>query len=94
MEVAKPFSNISEIVSKFTKACKWTSIGVFPSENSVQYQYQHLKANDKEETEGEGLKIHPQPVEVLTKSNLSYDSEVMKVFVIVAPISLCFVQRR
>jgi|UniRef100_A0A2N9G0L0 hypothetical protein len=38
---SKPSSNISEIVSKFTKVCKLRSIGVFPSENPNHQQHHH-----------------------------------------------------
>ncbi|KAL4610893.1 hypothetical protein ACB092_08G085400 [Castanea dentata] len=83
---SKPSSNISEIVSKFTKVCKLRSIGVFPSEspNQKQHHHQHQSchnpknntaplveegSDDTEEKECVSEKIHPQPIEVKSKSN-------------------------
>ncbi|KAL5582872.1 hypothetical protein UlMin_015314 [Ulmus minor] len=100
----KPSSNISEIVSKFAKVCKLRSIGVFLSENPVQHQDQCLNYKDSngglfegssgstEETEIDGVKIHPQPVEVPSKSNVCGDLEVEMLFDIVSALKSAYVQ--
>ncbi|KAJ6693427.1 hypothetical protein OIU85_004219 [Salix viminalis] len=78
-KLSKPSSNISEMVSKFAKVCKWRSIGVFS--NDHHYQHNLIGNNDglsmgedssdaTEETEFHGEKIHPQPVVIPMKSNI------------------------
>lgn len=101
----KPSSNISEIVSKFAKVCKLRSIGVFPSDNPVQYQrlhHQNPNCNNApsgedssdvtEETECSGEKVHPLTSEVPSNSNVCGDSEVEKLFDIVSALKSAYVQ--
>lgn len=100
----KPSSNISEIVSKFAKVCKLRSIGVFPSENPLQHQRLHQNPSIKnaasgedssdvtDETECNGVKIHPQPIEAPNNSNVCVDGEVEKLFDIVSALKSAYVQ--
>ncbi|PON66171.1 MYB transcription factor [Trema orientale] len=93
MEVVttKPFkasSNISEIVSKFAKVCKFRSIGVFPSENNAALVEE---SNDlTEEKEFVGVKIHPQPTEVASEDN--GEAEIEKLFDIVSALKSAYVR--
>ncbi|XP_062173001.1 protein GRAVITROPIC IN THE LIGHT 1 [Alnus glutinosa] len=45
-----------------------------------------------EETECDNEKIHPQPVEVLSRSNVYGDREIMKLFDVVSALKLAYVQ--
>ncbi|XP_040993801.1 protein GRAVITROPIC IN THE LIGHT 1-like [Juglans microcarpa x Juglans regia] len=104
---SKPSSNISEIVSKFAKVCKLRSIGVISSENANQKNHHHHNYHNPnnitsslgedssdatEETECYGEKVHPQPVEVLGRSNVCADGEIMKLFDRVSALKLAYVQ--
>ncbi|KAK9998922.1 hypothetical protein SO802_018525 [Lithocarpus litseifolius] len=106
---SKPSSNISEIVSKFTKVCKLRSIGVFPSEspNQKQHHHQHQSchnpknttaplveesSDDTEEKECVSEKIHPQPIEVKSKSNVCGEGEIVKLFDTVSALKFAYVQ--
>ncbi|XP_068311836.1 protein GRAVITROPIC IN THE LIGHT 1-like [Pyrus communis] len=99
----KPSSNISDIVSKFAKVCKLRSIGVFSAENSEQSQQPnnpnirnaHLGEDSSdvtEETDCDGVKIHPHPVEVTRTSDKLGDVELSKLFDIVSALKLAYVQ--
>ncbi|KAM0995815.1 hypothetical protein ACFX2C_005898 [Malus domestica] len=99
----KPSSNISDIVSKFAKVCKLKSIGVFSSENpdhnhqpnNPNISNAHLGEDSSdvtEETECDGVKIHPQPVEVNRVSDKCGDAELSKLFDIVSALKLAYVQ--
>ncbi|KAF5446593.1 hypothetical protein F2P56_032209 [Juglans regia] len=105
---SKPFSNISEIVSKFAKLCKLRSIGVGPPENANQqknHPHHHNPKNNtsplgedssdaSEETKCDREKVHPQPIEVLSRSNVIVygDREVMMLFDTVSALKLAYVQ--
>lgn len=104
---SKPSSNISEIVSKFTKVCKLRSIGVFPSESPKQKQHHHQHqschnpknntapveegSDDTEEKECVSEKIHPQPIEVKSKSNVCGEGEIVKLFDTVSALKFAYV---
>ncbi|XP_015874510.3 protein GRAVITROPIC IN THE LIGHT 1 [Ziziphus jujuba] len=100
----KPSSNISEIVSKFAKVCKLRSIGVFPSENPLQHQRLHKNpttnnapsgedsSDATEDTECDGVKIHPQPIEAPSNGNVCLDGEVVKLFGMVSALKSAYVQ--
>jgi hypothetical protein len=88
-KLCKPASNISEMVSKFAKACKLRSIGVFS--NDHRYQNNLIGNNDgtlmgedssdaAEETEFDDEKIHPQPVVVPSKSKMCGDRDIVELF--------------
>lgn len=79
VKISKPHSNnISDIVSKFAKACKYRSIGVFSSENPhLNYHglsltngkygplvSEELGSDANEEAESNAVKVHPEPVGV------------------------------
>lgn len=103
---AKSSSNISEIVSKFTKVCRLRSIGVFSTEDPNYYHYQDKKlqknsnnaplAEDSsdvtEEGECDGVKVHPQPVEIRTKSKKCAHVEIDKLFETISVLKLAYVQ--
>ncbi|PON37666.1 MYB transcription factor [Parasponia andersonii] len=93
MEVVttKPFkasSNISEIVSKFAKVCKFRSIGVLPSENNAALVEE--SSDLVEEKEFVGVKIHPQPTEVASEDN--GEAEIEKLFDIVSALKSAYVR--
>ncbi|KAK9279385.1 hypothetical protein L1049_013064 [Liquidambar formosana] len=98
----KPSSNISEIVSKFAKVCRLRSIGVF-SENPFHHQHQHPKLDSNamlaeedsdvtEETECNGEKIHPQPVEIQPKGDECAAGEILKLFDTISALKVAYVQ--
>ncbi|KAJ6433306.1 hypothetical protein OIU84_017074 [Salix udensis] len=100
-KLSKPSSNISEMVSKFAKVCKWRSIGVFS--NDHHYQHNLIGNNDglsmgedssdaTEETEFHGEKIHPQPVVIPMKSNMYADKDIAELFDTVSALKLAYVQ--
>lgn len=97
---SKPPLNISEIVSKFAKVCRFRSIGVFYSEhsnhqnpsNSNVSMSEDGSGNKIEETECGGVKVHPQPIEDPCRSNECCDMEIMKLFEIVSTLKLAYVQ--
>ncbi|XP_011041850.1 PREDICTED: uncharacterized protein LOC105137717 [Populus euphratica] len=101
-KLSKPASNISEMVSKFAKACKLRSIGVFS--NDHRYQNKLIGNNDgtlmgedssdaAEETEFDDEKIHPQPVVVPSESKMCGDKDIVELFnTIVAADELVVVQ--
>ncbi|XP_028768876.1 protein GRAVITROPIC IN THE LIGHT 1 [Neltuma alba] len=83
--IIKPNSNISEIVSKFTKVCKLKSIGVFSSEIPNLPHLHKPIFNDaplseissngssdgpsEEKTKSHVGKVHPHPIEVPAKED-------------------------
>ncbi|BBH04561.1 Plant protein of unknown function D [Prunus dulcis] len=100
----KPSSNISDIVSKFAKVCKLRSIGVFTSENQDHHHQHPNNPNNisapfgedgsdvTEDTERDGVKIHPQPMEVTRTSSMCGDAELSKLFDIVSALKLAYIQ--
>ncbi|XP_019162366.1 PREDICTED: uncharacterized protein LOC109158908 [Ipomoea nil] len=102
VKISKPQSNnISEIVSKFAKACRYRSIGVFSSENpNLNYHglsYGPLVTEESgsdatEEGELNAVKVHPEPVGVRGEVKSSGDGEILKVFDAVSALKLAYVQ--
>lgn len=95
MEVVttKPFkssSNISEIVSKFAKVCKFRSIGVFPSETNCPLVEESSVVTD--EAVCDGVKVHPQPNESKSKSNVCGDAEIGMLFNTVSALKSAYVK--
>ncbi|VVA16428.1 PREDICTED: IRK-interacting [Prunus dulcis] len=100
----KPSSNISDIVSKFAKVCKLRSIGVFTSDNQDHHHQHPNNPNNlsapfgedgsdvTEDTERDGVKIHPQPMEVTRTSSMCGDAELSKLFDIVSALKLAYIQ--
>lgn len=94
----KPSSNITEIVSKFAKVCKFRSIGVFSSENPNHFQHQEFSDGVKESADGirtadfDGAKVFPDLVEVCSKTNWSGHDEILKLFDIMSELKLAYVQ--
>ncbi|KAJ4845909.1 hypothetical protein Tsubulata_025754 [Turnera subulata] len=100
---SKASSNITEMVSKFAKVCKLRSIGVFSNEYP---NHQHYHSNPKsvgwsagedgsdatEETECDGVRIHPQPAAVPGKSNVCGDKDVSEMLDIVSALKFAYVQ--
>ncbi|KAI3806254.1 hypothetical protein L1987_22153 [Smallanthus sonchifolius] len=94
----KPSSNISEIVSKFAKVCKFRSIGVFSSENPNQFQH-HKLSNDVEQlvdgigkADSDGAKALPDLIEVCSKNSWSGHDEILKLFDVMSELKLAYVQ--
>ncbi|CAL5346825.1 unnamed protein product [Camellia sinensis] len=90
MEYAtKPPSNISDIVSKFAKVCRFRSIGVFSTENPT-HNHQPIidfgnnvpssedSSDATEEAECDIEKIHPNPVEIQPKTTECVNMEILK----------------
>ncbi|XAR58847.1 hypothetical protein NMG60_11014408 [Bertholletia excelsa] len=96
---AKPSPNVSEIVSKFAKSCKFRSIGVFPSENPGHDHHYQFSNNDvcksaspAEEAESYWEKVHPQSVEIPTKTTECDDAEIGRLFEAISALKLAYVQ--
>ncbi|KAF8402507.1 hypothetical protein HHK36_010592 [Tetracentron sinense] len=99
---AKPSSNISDIVSRFAKACRFRSLGVLSGENPNHYQQHPNNAPSSEgssnafqETECE--KIHPQPVvvveEILMRSHQDRaSSEIPMLLDTISALKLAYIQ--
>ncbi|CAL5401848.1 unnamed protein product [Camellia sinensis] len=90
MEYAtKPPSNISDIVCKFAKVCRFRSIGVFSTENPT-HNHQPIidfgnnvpssedSSDATEEAECDIEKIHPNPVEIQPKTTECVNMEILK----------------
>ncbi|KAK1412728.1 hypothetical protein QVD17_34205 [Tagetes erecta] len=95
----KPSSNISEIVSKFAKVCKFRSIGVFSSENPNHLQHHKFTNDVKELVDGvekevdvNGANVLPDLIEVCSKSNWSGHDEILKLFDVMSEVKLAYVQ--
>ncbi|KAL6195325.1 hypothetical protein ACLB2K_030945 [Fragaria x ananassa] len=88
----KPSSNISDIVSKFAKVCKLRSIGVHQPHNSSNAPSGEVSSDVTEDTQCDGVKIHPQPVEVKRESKICGGEELSKLFDIVSTLKLAYVQ--
>ncbi|KAJ0539310.1 putative protein gravitropic in the light 1 [Helianthus annuus] len=97
----KSSSNISEIVSKFAKVCKFRSIGVFSSENPNHLQLQNHKfCNDVKElvdvvgnVDSDCAKVVvPDAIEVCSKDNWSGHDEISKLFDVMSELKLAYVQ--
>ncbi|MFS7964656.1 putative protein gravitropic in the light 1 [Helianthus anomalus] len=95
----KSSSNISEIVSKFAKVCKFRSIGVFSSENPNHLQH-HKFCNDVKElvdvvgnVDSDCAKVVvPGAIEVCSKGNWSGHDEISKLFDVMSELKLAYVQ--
>ncbi|XP_009794206.1 protein GRAVITROPIC IN THE LIGHT 1-like [Nicotiana tabacum] len=96
---AKPSSNISEIVSKFAKVCKFRSIGVFTSENLDNNQHELYLNNDNnfpkvveesssEEAGCDAIKVDPQSD---AKRSGRID-QILKLFDTVSALKVAYVQ--
>ncbi|KAI9118328.1 hypothetical protein K1719_010660 [Acacia pycnantha] len=97
-------SNISEIVSKFTKVCKLTSIGVFSSEiPNLPYLHKPIfnvtsvseirssgssDWSSEEKTKSLVEKVHPHPID----DNAGVSVDFMKVFDTVSALKLAYLQ--
>ncbi|GJR75840.1 protein gravitropic in the light 1 [Tanacetum coccineum] len=92
---SKHSPNISDIVSKFAKVCKFRSIGVFSSEDP---NFQEV-CNDVEEcvngvakADPDGAKVFVDMVEVCGKSGWSGHDEIIKLFDILSEVKLAYVK--
>nr|GFA21520.1 protein gravitropic in the light 1 [Tanacetum cinerariifolium] len=92
---SKHSPNISDIVSKFAKVCKFRSIGVFSSENP---NFQEV-CNDVEEcvngvakADSDGAKVFVDMVEVCGKSGWSGHDEIIQLFDILSEVKLAYVK--
>ncbi|ERN05391.1 hypothetical protein AMTRI_Chr08g167610 [Amborella trichopoda] len=66
MDIAKPASNITDIVHRFAKVCRLRSIGVFSDENPSSNSNNSLEDSSDATRTSEGndkQKVHPQPME-------------------------------
>ncbi|KAK7276112.1 hypothetical protein RIF29_17245 [Crotalaria pallida] len=95
----KPNSNISEIVSKFAKVCKFKSIGVFFSETpNLPHLHKPNHCNENIADASEEIrtcdhKVYPHPIEVPTKEVACASFEVMKkIFDSVSAMKLAYLQ--
>ncbi|KAL8225102.1 hypothetical protein R6Q57_017659 [Mikania cordata] len=94
----KPSSNVSEIVSKFAKVCKFRSIGVFSSENPYQFQLHNVSNDVKQLVDGigkpnsDGSKVLPELMDVCHKSSWSGHDEILRLFDIMHQLKLAYVQ--
>ncbi|KAA8543668.1 hypothetical protein F0562_021586 [Nyssa sinensis] len=102
----KPSSNISEIVSKITKVCRFRSIGVLSSENPNHHHHPNTNNNNSnnsllaedssdatEEAECNGEKVYPQPAEkIQTKPIACSNVEILKLFDSISALKLAYVR--
>ncbi|XP_052199578.1 protein GRAVITROPIC IN THE LIGHT 1 [Diospyros lotus] len=101
---SKPSSNISDVVSKFAKVCRFRSLGVFSSDNPNQPNNDDVAnreplAEDSsdvtEEAECDPEKVHPHPDEIQPKSSETTDFvniEVSKLFDQISALKLAYVK--
>ncbi|XP_011080731.2 uncharacterized protein LOC105163904 [Sesamum indicum] len=101
----KPSSNVSDIVSKFAKACKFRSIGVFnASENQDQGHIYKVVSRDNatlldeesshamEDAAFDTMKVHLQPIEVQKNGNICGHVEILKLFDTLLALKLAYVK--
>ncbi|GFZ19960.1 MYB family transcription factor [Actinidia rufa] len=100
---SKSSSNISDIVSKFARVCRFRSIGVFSTENPSHH---HHPSNgifdnaplteDSSNASGEGEcdveKVHPHPVEIPPKTTQCTNVEILKLFDTISALKLAYVR--
>ncbi|PSR86225.1 IRK-interacting protein [Actinidia chinensis var. chinensis] len=98
---SKSSSNISDIVSKFARACRFRSIGVFSTENPSHH---HHPSNgifdnaplteDSSNASGECdvEKVHPHPVEIPPKTTQCTNVEILKLFDTISALKLAYVR--
>ena len=102
---SKSFSNISEIVSRFARVCRFRSVGVFSSENPGHNRHDYCPSDGDavmgedssdatEEAERDAEKIHPQPVEGFSGigESVSGNAEILKLFDTVSDLKLAYIQ--
>ncbi|XVF05844.1 hypothetical protein REPUB_Repub05bG0208300 [Reevesia pubescens] len=94
---SKPSSNISELVSKFSKVCKLRSIGVFSAENPLPSSNNNASfgedgSDNTEETECDGQKIHSQPADVSFQSDICGEAEILLLFDTLSGLKLAYVK--
>ncbi|KAI7982942.1 Protein GRAVITROPIC IN THE LIGHT 1 [Camellia lanceoleosa] len=105
MECAtKPPSNISDIVSKFAKVCRFRSIGVFSTENPTHNHHQPINdfgnnvpspedsSDATEEAECDMEKIHPNPVEIQPKTTECANVEILELFDSISALKSAYVR--
>ncbi|CAL5353257.1 unnamed protein product [Camellia sinensis] len=105
MECAtKPPSNISDIVSKFAKVCRFRSIGVFSTENPTHNHHQPINdfgnnvpspedsSDATEEAECDMEKIHPNPVEIQPKTTECANMEILELFDSISALKSAYVR--
>ncbi|XP_059625224.1 protein GRAVITROPIC IN THE LIGHT 1-like [Cornus florida] len=97
-------SNVSEIVLKLAKVCRFRSIGVFSTENPNHHQYP--KNNDSnnnasftenssdvtEEAECQDEKVHPQLAEILSETSECANVDMLKLFDAISAIKSAYVR--
>lgn len=98
----KPPSNISDIVSKFAKVCKFRSIGVFntPENTDNGHVYPIMSGNnarllDKESEEDDlfcASKIYPKQAEVQVNGNVSARVEIVQLFDTLLALKIAYVK--
>ncbi|KAK9065978.1 hypothetical protein SSX86_015380 [Deinandra increscens subsp. villosa] len=89
---AKVSSNLSEIVSKFAKVCKFRSIGVFSSENPNQFEHHKFTNDVKQLVDGIEKGDADELIEVCGKSSWYGHDEILKLFDIMLELKLAYVQ--
>lgn len=98
IKTTKPPSNISEIVNKFAKVCKFRSIGVFSSENPSHFHQQEFSNDVKDSVNGtgkadsDGAKVFPDLAEVCSKTSWSSHDDILKLFDNLSELKLAYVQ--
>ncbi|KAL0370762.1 UNVERIFIED_CONTAM: hypothetical protein Sangu_0394300 [Sesamum angustifolium] len=101
----KPSSNVSDIVSKFAKACKFRSIGVFStSENPDQGHIYKIISRDNatlldeensnamEDAAFDAMKVYLQPIDVRKNGNICGHVEILKLFDTLLALKLAYVK--
>ncbi|CAA7037929.1 unnamed protein product [Microthlaspi erraticum] len=79
-----PSSNLSEIISRFAKVCKFRSVGVFPDQNEVE-----ILGDEANETEILDINHKPSRRKV---RNFRWDDEISKLFDIVSALKLAYLE--
>ncbi|KAF8397021.1 hypothetical protein HHK36_018659 [Tetracentron sinense] len=95
---AKPSSNISGIVCRFANVCRLRSVGVFSGENPNHHDHNNKNSvpstedcsNATEESQCEGKKILPQPVQEIPIKN--HATEILKLFDTISALKLAYIQ--
>ncbi|XP_077216308.1 protein GRAVITROPIC IN THE LIGHT 1-like [Tasmannia lanceolata] len=96
-KITKPSSNISDIVHRFAKVCRLTSIGVFSGGNidDIPSIEDGSDATEATSYENDDQKIHPQPIEeTLTKTHQDVVTvaAISKIFASVSSLKSAYIQ--
>lgn len=95
---SKPSSNISDIVSKFAKVCRFRSVGVFSTENPRRPRLNNAtltgdSTDATKEGECDAEKVHPHQLEIQPQKTIQCaDVEIMRLFDTISALKSAYVR--